>query len=115
MGFVPRNRRDKAALDRQLGKDLPVTVFRFGPVPARPHAQGDSLRLREEWHVVHCEPELMRALPRTRFRGAFAEQVRLPPETAVSLENFEAELRAVGLIRPNELLRQGASRYPRKT
>ena len=110
MGFVPRDRRNKAALDRQLGKDLPITVFRFGPVPSRSHAQGESLRLREEWHEIHCEPELMRALPRTRFRGAFAEQVRLPPETAVSLENFEAELRAVGLIRPNELLRQGASR-----
>ena len=67
MGFVPRDRRNKAALDRQLGKDLPVTVFRFGPVPSRSHAQGESLRLREEWHEIHCEPELMRALPGRAF------------------------------------------------
>ena len=107
---IPTDRRAQAMLRRQLAQDLPVTVFRFGPVPARLHSKGYSLGLGEEWYEVHCEPELMRALPRSRFRGAFGEQVRLPPETAVSLENFEAELRAVGLIRPHELLRQGASR-----
>ena len=32
MGFVPRDRRQQAMLSRQLGKDLPIVVFRSGPV-----------------------------------------------------------------------------------
>ena len=109
MGFVPSDRGRKAMMDRQLGKDLPIVVFRSGPVPV---PAGGVLVVRAELedprHEIDGEPELMRALPRSRFRGAFGEQVVLPVGAAETLERFESELRAVGLIRKGEVLRQGA-------
>ena len=95
-------------LRRQLGQDLPIVVFSWGPVPVPPAVTLSRLELEPLRHEVDSEPELMRALPRARFRGAFGEQVVLPVGTAQSLERFEAELRRVGLIRKGEALRQGA-------
>ena len=106
MGFVPANRRAQARLRRQLGENLPVVVFGFGPVPLPTRVVADTPQ--DAGNVVHGETELVRALPRSRFRGAFGEQVVLPVSRAETLERFEAELRSVGLIRPNECLRQGA-------
>ena len=106
MGFVPANRRAQARLRRQLGENLPVVVFGFGPVPLPTRVVADTSQ--DAGNVVHSEPELMRALPRSRFRGAFGEKVVLPVGTAQTLEGFEAELRKVGLIRKGEVLRQGA-------
>jgi len=112
MGFVPRDRRQQAMLSRQLGKDLPIVVFRSGPVPlpqASCGVEGGLGNFSESpWHEIDCEPELMRTLPRSRFRGAFGEKVALPVDTAETLERFEQELRSVGLIRKGEVLRQGA-------
>ena len=112
MGFVPRDRRQQAMLRRQLGEGLPVVVFRSGPVPL---SQGGSRvvgRLSNfadaPWYEIDSETELVRALPRSRFRGAFGEKVTLPVGTAETLERFEKELRSVGLIRKGEVLRQGA-------
>ena len=112
MGFVPRDRRQQAMLRRQLGEGLPVVVFRSGPVPL---SQGPSRVVGglsnfsdAPWHEIDSEAELVRALPRSRFRGAFGEKVTLPVGTAETLERFEKELRSVGLIRKGEVLRQGA-------
>lgn len=107
MGFVPTDRRKQAMMRRELGEGLPIVVFRWGPVPL---PAGDPVPVlpdpaRDE---VDCEPVLMRALPRTHFRGAFGEQVSLPVGTAQTLERFEQELRAVGLIGKGQILRQGA-------
>ena len=112
MGFVPRDRRQQAMLRRQLGKDLPIVVFRSGPVPVPDCPSRVVGRLSNfsdaPWYEVDSETELVRALPRSRFRGAFGEKVTLPVDTAEALERFEKELRSVGLIRKGEVLRQGA-------
>ena len=112
MGFVPRNRRKQAMLRRQLGKDLPVVVFRSGPVPLSdsPSRVVGGLRNFSDapWHEIDSQAELVSTLPRSRFRGAFGEKVTLPVDVAETLERFEKELRSVGLIRKGEVLRQGA-------
>ena len=112
MGFIPRDRRQQAMLRRQLGKDLPVVVFRSGPVPLPDCPSRVVGRLSNfsdaPWYEIDSETELVRALPRSRFRGAFGEKVTLPVDTAETLERFEKELRSVGLIRKGEVLRQGA-------
>ena len=112
MGSIPRDRRQQAMLRRQLGEGLPVVVFRSGPVPLSQAGSRVVGRLTNfadaSWHEVDSETELMRTLPRSRFRGAFGEKVTLPVGTAETLERFEKELRSVGLIRKGEVLRQGA-------
>ena len=95
-------------LRRQLGQDLPIVVFNWGPVPVPSTLSLSGLELEPLRHEIHSEPELMRALPRARFRGAFGEEVELPVGTAQTLERFEAELRRVGLIGKGQILRQGA-------
>jgi len=104
MGFVPRNRRSQAMLRRQLGENLPVVVFNFGPVPL-PVA---SLDVQAAGNEIDSEAVLMRALPRAHFRGALGEQVCLPVGTADTLERFYQELREVGLVCQGEVLRQSA-------
>ena len=112
MGFIPRDRRQQAMLRRQLGQDLPIVVFRSGPVPlpqAGSRVVGGLSNFSDApWYEIDSETELVRALPRSRFRGAFGEKVTLPVGTAETLERFEKELRSVGLIRKGEVLRQGA-------
>ena len=112
MGFIPRDRRQQAMLRRQLGKDLPIVVFRSGPVPvsdAPSRVVGGLCNFSDApWHEIDSKAELVRTLPRSRFRGAFGEKVTLPVDTAETLERFEKELRSVGLIRKGEVLRQGA-------
>lgn len=107
MGSVPRNSRKQAMLRRQLAQDLPITVFRFGPVPIAPDKPVPHFpdAARDE---VDCEPVLMCTLPRRHFRGAFGEKVVLPAGTAETLERFHKELRLVGLIGQGEVLRQSA-------
>ena len=95
-------------LRRQLGKDLPIVVFGFGPVPVPSAVAVAGPELQTLGCEIDSKPELMRALPRRRFRGAFGEQVVLPVGTAETLEGFEAELRKVGLIGKGQVLRQGA-------
>lgn len=103
MRSIPRDRRAQAMLRRQLGQNLPVVVFRWGPVPLT-----DPVRVKAARDEIDGKAVLMRALPRSHFRGAFGEQVRLPVGTAETLERFQQELRLVGLIGHNEVLRQGA-------
>lgn len=74
------------------------------PVPAdrdtKPVA-GDFVGIRDE---VRRKSELMRTLPRSRFRNPLGEQVRLPEGCAVRLEDFEQGLREAGLIGLDEIL-----------
>lgn len=50
------------------------------------------------------EAEIMRALPRSRFRGLGFKQLKLPQGVSVTLEEFEIGLRLAGLMGVNELL-----------
>lgn len=76
------------------------------PTPSRLEAQGDALGLGEVGHEVAGQPELVCALERSRFRAPITGQVLLPYGTAKRLEDFEAGLRAVGLIAVNEIVVQ---------
>lgn len=107
MGSIPSVRRYQAMMRRQLGKDLPIVVFRWGPMPL-PLSYSVPVLPDPPRDEIDGEPVLMRALPRAHFRGAFGEQVSLPVGTAETLERFEQELRLVGLISKGEVLRQGA-------
>ena len=104
---VPFDRRYQAMRARQLGHDLPVVVFDWGPVPVA-HAGEVGAEDQSARHEIDGETVLMRALPWSHFRGAFGEQVQLPVGTAEALERFEQELRLVGLIGKGQVLRQGA-------
>lgn len=55
---------------------------------------------------VGSETELMRTLPRARFRGLGNKQVRLPSGTAETLEEFEEGLRLAGFVGKHELIAQ---------
>lgn len=55
---------------------------------------------------VHSQPELVCTLPRSRFRNALGEHVRLPLRAAICLEDFEAGLRAAGFVAVDQVLVQ---------
>ena len=85
----------------------------FRSLDRQRHLLAEGTTKAGPWESAHqfgfaVDFELMRALPRSRFRGAFGEKVTLPVDTAETLERFEKELRSVGLIRKGEVLRQGA-------
>lgn len=113
MRFIPPDRGYQARLRRSLCELDPAFVAGFRPMPAGPYAKGYRLGLREVRDVIGGEAEIVRALPRTRFRNTFHEEAVLPLSASVSLENFEAELRASGLVKPEEVMVQSLS-SPRK-
>ena len=55
---------------------------------------------------VNSQSELVCTLPRSRFRNALGDHARLPVGAAICLEDFEAGLRATGLIAVDEVLIQ---------
>ena len=59
-------------------------------------------------HEIDSQPEIMGRLSASRFRRADREQVVLPLEAAERLKDFEAGLRLVGLIGPNQALFQSS-------
>ena len=82
------------------------------PVPAGEDALAGSgaerggflgAEMRDE---VGREAELMRRLERSRFRDAFFDEVALPHGRAICLEDFEAGLRAAGLVGVDQILVQ---------
>ena len=77
MSFVPKDGRAQAMRRRQLGQDLPVVVFSWGPVPL-PHSRASTETHDTPGDEIDSKPVLMCALPRSNFRGAFGEQVSLP-------------------------------------
>lgn len=64
---------------------------------------------REEGNEIDGETELVRALERSRFRNAFGDKLTLPHRRAECLEDFEAGLRAAGLMSVNEILVQSGN------
>ena len=63
----------------------------------------------EVGNEVDGETELVRALERSRFRNAFGDKLTLPHRRAECLEDFEAGLRAAGLMSVNEILVQSGN------
>lgn len=79
------------------------------PIPARKRstvAPGElaCLVCGQVWDEVDGESELMRGLPRSRFRSAFGQKLSLPAGEAQRLEDFEAELHVLGLIKANQIV-----------
>lgn len=113
MARVPRNRYGQLEKLRS-GRQKAIIVGGV-PIPAGEDtfpgrcAEGRSLFRGEVGDEVHCQPELVRALERSRFRDAFFEQIALPHGRAVCLEDFETGLRAAGLIGVNEILVQSGN------
>ena len=114
MARVPRKRYGKFETGRAFG-EKPVVVGGV-PVPAGHDAladvdgQGVRFFRGDVRNEIDSEPELVRALERSRFRGAFFEEIALPHGRAKCLEEFEAGLRAAGLVGVHQILVQsGAS------
>ena len=107
MRFVPKDGRAQAMRRRQLGQDLPIVVFSWGPVPL-PQSRASTETHDTPGDEIDSKPVLMCALPRSNFRGAFGEQVCLPVGTAETLERFYEGLRLVGLVGKGQVLRQSA-------
>ena len=113
MARVPRNRNsqlEKLRTGRQKaiivgGVPIPAGEDPFPGQVGKPNGLVGA-EVRDE---VHCQPELVRALERSRFRDAFLEQVSLPHGRAVALEDFEAGLRAAGLVGVDEILVQSGT------
>lgn len=114
MAGVPRDRGGKFETGRAFG-EVPVVVGRV-PVPAGEDALANAGGERcgvlrgEVGNEIDSEPELVRALERSRFRNTFFDEVSLPHGRAKCLEDFEAGLRAAGLVGVHQILVQsGAS------
>lgn len=108
MRFVPVDVAFKSMLFSKLAENDPVAVAGVGPIPVPSTDVVLGPKLEDFRDEIDGEPELVRALPSARFRGAFGKKVVLPVGTAQTLERFEAELRAVGFIGRDEILRQSA-------
>lgn len=61
------------------------------------------LHCGQVWDSVESQAEIMRALPRSRFRGPGGKQVILSRREAVRLEDLERELRSLGLVEPRHI------------
>ena len=113
MARVPRNRNTR--LERLRSGRQKAIIVGGVPIPAGEDSfpgrgrEGSGLFGAEVRDEVHCQPELVRALERSRFRDAFLEQVSLPHGRAVALEDFEAGLRAAGLVGVDEILVQSGT------
>lgn len=113
MGTIPRDRRTDAERIRAIIQEVPARIGGARPVPASLYAERVGLSLIEEGHEIDGQPEVVRGLPRSRFTSTFALHAYLPSRAAECLEDLEAELRATGLIGPDEILSQ-TSRDGRK-
>jgi len=108
MARVPRNRYGQLEKLRS-GRQKAIIVGGV-PIPAGEDTftgrggECSGLFGREVRDEVDRQPELVRALERTRFRDAFFEEVSLPHGRAVCLEDFEAGLRAAGLVGIDEII-----------
>ena len=110
MTWVPRNRASQ--LERLRSGRQKAIIVGGVPIPAGEDtlpggcAEGRSFLGAEVRDQVSCEAELVRGLERTRFRDFLGNQIALPHGRAKSLEDFEAGLRAAGLMGVNEILVQ---------
>ena len=110
MARVPRNRNSQLEKLR-TGRQKAIIVGGV-PIPAGEDPFSCEVRkpvgfLRAEVRdEIGGEPELMRRLERSRFRDAFFDEVSLPHRRAICLEDFEAGLRAAGLMGVDQILVQ---------
>lgn len=117
MAGVPDDRNRKPVKFRSRFKKS--VVVRAVPAPAGVDpfpellAERQRLGLIDVRHEVGGKSELMRRLPAKRFRNPFGDEVVLPLGVAESLEDFEAGLRAAGLVAVDQVCVQFAH-APRK-
>ena len=113
MTRVPANRHSQ--LERLRSGRQKAIIVGGVPVPAGEDTLPSSLSERrrlvgiEVRDEIARKPDLVRTLPRSRFRNAFFEEARLPVGMAVSLEDFEAGLRAVGLVSVDQICVQSTA------
>ena len=110
MNPVPRNRYVEAKALRDLFQESVVVAAVPAPsckdfLPGQ-ITQVQSLLRVDVGDEIDGKSDAMRALEYPRFRRAFFEQVTLPHGVAESLEDFEAGLRAAGLISGSQCLVQ---------
>lgn len=110
MGTIPRERALQTVERRRLLEYLPSFIGNFRPIPSGPHPQRDSLGLGEVRNEVDSATELVGAVEGSRFRDTFGQQVLLTAGESECLENLEAELKAAGLMEPDQVLVQSFSR-----
>lgn len=110
MHFVPKNWYANSKHKRRLLEEVPSFIGNFIPAPPRLGPQGDRFGLSKVRDEIASQPELVRTLERSRFRNAFGDEARLPLGSSERLKDFEAELRALGLIAVDEIVVQSLSR-----
>lgn len=106
MGTIPRKRSLQTVERSRLLEYLPSFVGNFRPIPSGPHAKRHSLRLGEERHEIGGASELVGAVEGSRFRDTFGQQVLLTARESECLINLETELKAAGLMEPDQVLVQ---------
>lgn len=117
MNKVPANRYGQAKMLRATFQESVVVAA--VPTPSRMHdvslllGQRLGLEWAEEWDEIRGKTHAVSTLVHTRFRNSFFQQVQLPKRIAERLEDFEEGLRLAGLISPNEVLVQSATRPPK--
>lgn len=110
MTRIPLYRGRAVELARRLGQK--AIIIGGVPIPTDDGRvtgqlrEGDSVVGTHVGDKVHSQTELVCTLPRSRFRNALGEHARLPLRAAICLEDFEAGLRAAGLIAVDEVLVQ---------
>lgn len=60
----------------------------------------------DERDEIAGQTELVRTLPRSRFRNSLSQEISLPDGVAVRLEDLEEGLRSAGFIGPGEIISQ---------
>lgn len=114
--MVPINRHKGKLLGR-ITEIIPIVAS--VPTPSGPvslpsgFTEVDSFVLSDVWDEIRSETDVMRALPSHRFRRLLCEQAILPNRVAERLEDFEAGLRAAGLVAVDQVLVQSLN-DPRK-
>lgn len=113
MARVPRYRNSQ--LERLRSGRQKAIIVGGVPIPAGEDPLPDLFSERggllgtEVRNEVGGEPELVRALERSRFRDFLGNEVSLPERRAVRLEDLEQGLRLAGLIGPDEIVVQRGS------
>lgn len=113
MARVPANRHSQ--LERLRSGRQKAIIVGGVPIPAGDNSfpLGPAERFRlfnaEVRNEIASKPDLVRTLPRSRFRNAFFEEACLPRGMAVRLEDFEAGLRAAGLVGVDEICVQSTA------
>lgn len=76
------------------------------PTPSDCQLKDGGIAVIDPRDEVSGQPVIMRAMPRSRFRNTFSEQISLPLGEAESLEQLELSLREVGFITEDQILSQ---------